>query len=171
MKDKNQDKDSPFGAGILIYEVGRLMRRHFERHARSHGFNTGQWRTLWHLDRNPGISLVRLADILEMQPISLGRVIDRLVELGLVERRAHPTDRRAIQLYLREKAVPLLVHIKNSGMQVNGVALEGLSAAEQAQLKTLLERLKSNLCAGGIEDVGVEEDSSETKKSGKAARR
>jgi len=136
---------TPFVAGLAIYEVSRMIRRQFDRQARSLGFNTGQWRALWHLSRNPGITQATLADILEMQPISLTTVLDKLEKAGLMERRPHPTDGRAIQLFLTDAAKTPLEQLWAIGEGTSDLAMTGVSEAEQQQLLAVLGRMKTNL--------------------------
>ena len=90
--------------GFLISDVSRLMRRRFDERARQLGATRAQWRTLTMLSRNEGLNQGALADLLEVEPITLCRMIDRLEESGLVERRRDPADRRAWQLFLTEKS-------------------------------------------------------------------
>jgi len=88
----------PKSITLEIYEVARAMRLLFDNRARALGFTQGQWSVLAHLSRNEGISQAGLAEIVEMQPISVARVLDRLEGNGLIERRPDPNDRRATQL-------------------------------------------------------------------------
>jgi DNA-binding MarR family transcriptional regulator len=135
----------PFPIGLEIHEISRTLRRLFEALAGRYGFTQEQWRTLWHLSRNEGISQAGLAEILEMQPISLGRLIDRLEAMGLAQRRPHPTDRRAVKLYLTEAAAPRLAEMRAFGIELNEIAASGLSAAEQEMLLSLLRRVRQNV--------------------------
>ena len=92
--------------GFLLHDVARLLRKRFEQRARDLGLTRSQWQTLAYLNRNEGIHQSGLADILEIEPITLVRILDRLEERGLVERRRHPTDRRIWLLYLKDAARP-----------------------------------------------------------------
>src|SRR5437879_5610056 len=98
----------PFPIGLAVGEMSRLLRREVEARTRQFGFTEGQCRTLWHLNRNQGTSQARLAELLEMQPISLVRVLDRLEGMSLIERRPDPRDRRAVRLYLTEAGDQML---------------------------------------------------------------
>ena len=131
--------------GFLLHDAARLMRRDFERRTRAVGLTRAQWQTLFHLHRNEGCNQVTLADLLEVEPITLARVIDRLEASGLVERRADPDDRRARLLFLGERAHPLLEELKALGAQTRETALAGLSEDERNQLWTLLSRMRANL--------------------------
>jgi DNA-binding MarR family transcriptional regulator len=131
--------------GILVHEVARLLRRNYDRRISHLGLTQAQWRTLIYLARNEGASQATLAEILEVRPITLARLIDRLEEAGWVERRRDPDDRRVSRLYLTAKAQPLLVEMERLGAETRKDALVGLSRAEQAQVLDLLNTLKSNL--------------------------
>ncbi|WP_428682288.1 MarR family winged helix-turn-helix transcriptional regulator [Reyranella sp.] len=140
--------------GFLLHDVARLMRKRFEQNARGLGLTRSQCQVLAHLARNEGIQQSGLADILEVEPITLTRLLDRLEEAELVERRAHPTDRRIRQLYLTEKVHPLLADIFTIGAATRSEALEGVAEAEREQLFALLSRMKSNLLAKASAPAG-----------------
>jgi DNA-binding MarR family transcriptional regulator len=133
--------------GFLLHDVARLMRKRFEQNARGLGLTRSQCQVLAHLARNEGIQQSGLADILEVEPITLTRILDRLEEGGLVERRAHPTDRRIRQLYLTDKAHPLLADIFTIGAATRGEALEGVAEEDRDRLFALLSSMKANLLA------------------------
>src|SRR4029077_17128249 len=94
--------------GFLLHDVARLMRKRFEQNARGLGLTRSQCSVLAHLARHEGNQQSGLPDILDVQPITLTRILDRLEEAELVERRAHPKDRRIRLLHLTPKAHPLL---------------------------------------------------------------
>src|ERR1700682_4476333 len=81
--------------GFLLHEVARLLRRRFEQNARDFGLTRSQWQVLASLANNEGINKSGLADLLEIEPITLGRIVDRLQARGLIERHPDPSDRRA----------------------------------------------------------------------------
>ena len=128
--------------GFLIYEVLRLMRRNISRRMR---LTQAQWRALAFLGRNEGINQAGLADILEIRPITMARLIDRLEADGWVERRRDPADRRAVRLYLTLKAGPLLEEMYVLANQTREQALAGLSTADRNQLIDILSTMKTNL--------------------------
>src|SRR4051794_38896269 len=97
--------------GFLVSDVARMLRENFRATAPEFGLTLAQARVLVHLSRNEGISQVALSSLLEIQPITLLRQIDRLEKAGLIERRAHPSDRRAQQLFLTPLSQPLLQRI------------------------------------------------------------
>src|SRR5258706_1021756 len=82
--------------GFLLHEVARLLRRRFEQNARGSGLTRSQWQVLAYLALNEGINQSGLADLLEIEPITLGRIVDKLQILGLIERRPDPSDRRGL---------------------------------------------------------------------------
>jgi len=131
--------------GFLLHDVARLMRKRFEQNARGLGLTRSQCQVLAHLARNEGIQQSGLADILEVEPITLTRLLDRLEEAGFVERRAHATDRRIRQLYLTDKAHPLLDDIFTIGAATRGEALEGVAEEDRDRLFALLSSMKANL--------------------------
>ena len=131
--------------GFLLNDAARLMRKDFERRARSLGLTRAQWQTLFHLARNEGCNQATLADLLEVEPITLARTIDRLELSGLVERRADPSDRRARLLFLGERAHPLLEQLRALGAETREIALAGISDDERTLLMTLLTKMRANL--------------------------
>lgn len=140
--------------GFLLHDVARLMRKRFEQNARGLGLTRSQCQVLAHLERNEGIQQGGLADILEVEPITLTRILDRLEGAGLVERRGHPTDRRIRLLHLTEKAHPLLGDIFTIGAATRSEALEGVEEAERDRLFAILSAMKSNLLAKSAGDGG-----------------
>jgi len=116
--------------GFLLHDVARLMRKRFEQNARGLGLTRSQCQVLAHLARQEGIQQSGLAEILEVEPITLTRILDRLEAGRLVERRPHPTDRRIRQLYLTAEAHPLLGEIFAIGAATRGEALNGVPETE-----------------------------------------
>jgi DNA-binding MarR family transcriptional regulator len=131
--------------GFLLNDAARLMRKDFERRTRSLGLTRAQWQTLFHLARNEGCNQATLADLLEVEPITLARTIDRLELSGLVERRADPSDRRARLLFLGERAHPLLEELRALGAETREIALARISDDERTLLMTLLTKMRANL--------------------------
>jgi DNA-binding MarR family transcriptional regulator len=130
---------------FLLPDVARLLRRAFDERARSIGVTRPQWRVLITLDRNESINQGGLADLLEVEPITLCRMVDRLQEAGLVERRPSPADRRVWQLFLTDKSRPLLKQLRGVATELLEEAMAGISQAEQDQLDATLERVRANL--------------------------
>ncbi|MBU6165859.1 MAG: MarR family transcriptional regulator [Alphaproteobacteria bacterium] len=135
--------------GILVSDAARLLRRRFDARARAIGVSRAQWQVLIALARVEGSSQAALADRLEVETITVGRMVDRLEDAGLVERRPDPADRRAWQLYLRPRAHDLLNDLAPVADAVRAEMLAGLAEAEQAELHRLLGRLRANLLREG----------------------
>jgi MarR family transcriptional regulator, transcriptional regulator for hemolysin len=131
--------------GFLLHDVARLMRKRFEQNARELGLTRSQCQVLAHLARHQGIQQGGLAEILEVEPITLTRLLDRLEGLDLVERRAHASDRRIRLLYLTPRAHPLLNDIFTIGAATRAEALEGVPEAERERLFAILSAMKANL--------------------------
>jgi MarR family transcriptional regulator for hemolysin len=131
--------------GFLLYDAARLLRRDFDRRARSLGLTRAQWSVLAHLKRNEGSKQAAVADTLELEPITLVRLLDRLEAAGWVERRPDPGDRRARQLYLTEKARPVLDQLMALASETRAVALAGFSEPEREILIEALTKVRANL--------------------------
>ncbi|HEY0124795.1 MAG TPA: MarR family transcriptional regulator [Rhizobium sp.] len=131
--------------GFLLHDVARLLRKRFEQRAKDLGLTRSQWQTLAYLSNNEGIHQAGLAEMLEIEPITLVRILDKLAERGLVERRQHPNDRRSWMLYMRDEARPLLDTMRNVGDQTRREALQGVPFEEHERLYQLLTLMKSNL--------------------------
>lgn len=133
--------------GFLLQDVARLMRREFNRRVTELELTQAQWRALSILGRNPGMHQCDLADTLEMQPISVGRLLDRLQSAGWVDRKADPKDRRATQLYLTDRAEPILTKLRKHGADTRAAALVGVTEKEQQQLFDILTRMRATLAS------------------------
>ncbi|MGE3991551.1 MarR family winged helix-turn-helix transcriptional regulator [Pseudorhodoplanes sp.] len=131
--------------GFLLHDVARLMRTRFEQNARELGLTRSQWQVLAYLSFNEGIQQGALAELLEIESITLTRMLDKLEALGLVERRQHLRDRRAWQLYLTAKVGPLLQEMKRVGALTRQEALKGISQGDCDRLIRLLIEMKGNL--------------------------
>lgn len=131
--------------GFLLNDSARLFRRAFNARTRDSGITALQWRLITYLKRHEGIRQGPLAELLEVEPITLSRMVDRLVEAGLVERRADPTDRRAWRLYLAPRAADLLDGMREIAQSLTDEATEGLSTGERELLIALVERVRANL--------------------------
>ena len=134
---------------FLAGDIGRLFRKRFEASAPDRatvGLLTGpQMRLLATISRNPGASQIVLANLLDVEPITAARMLDRLQQAGLVERRPDPADRRAWRLHLTPRAEPLLIAARVKIDRMVDVALDGFSTAERRTLESLLTRLRENL--------------------------
>ena len=143
--------------GFLLHDVARLLRKRFEQRARGLGLTRAQWQVLLYLATQEGIHQGGLADLLDMEPITLVRILDKLEVRGLIERRRHATDRRIWLLYLREAAHPLLKTLRSVGDATRTEALSDLSADAQKQLFESLSLMKTNLVAACTLPVEHEE--------------
>jgi DNA-binding MarR family transcriptional regulator len=141
--------DSEQPLGFLLFEVLRLLRRNFGRRVK---LTQVQWRAMAFLSLNEGINQAGLADLLEVRPITLARLIDRMEESGLVERRRDSGDRRAVRLYLSRKAVPVMESMKIQNAETLKQALAGVSTAARTQLIETLITIKTNLLAAEPEE-------------------
>jgi len=140
-------KKPPPTVGFLLHDVARLLRKRFEQNARDTGLTRSQWQVLAYLDRNAGIQQGALAELIDVEPITIGRIVDKLQGCGLVERRPHPTDRRIWQLHLTEKAGPMLAEMREFGEVTRAEAFGDIPEAERERLLDLLETMKTNLVA------------------------
>ncbi|MEP9366690.1 MarR family transcriptional regulator [Xanthobacter sp. VNH20] len=131
--------------GFLLHDVARLLRKRFEQRARCSGLTRSHWQTLAYLKRNEGIHQGGLADLLEIEPITLVRILDKLEQRGLIERRRHPTDRRIWLLYLRADAGPLLAEMQKIGEATREEALAGIPDEDRARVMQVLAVMKTNL--------------------------
>jgi DNA-binding MarR family transcriptional regulator len=133
--------------GFLIKDVSRLSGLNFERHSVELNLSITQCKVLAHLQRNKGVTQVQLAELSEIDPMTLVRVIDRMEAEQWVSREPHPTDRRARCLVLKPAATPILQQMWRLADRARAEALAGFSADEKAQLMNLLERAHANLSA------------------------
>jgi len=133
--------------GFVLSDVARLLRKRFEQQARAAklGLTRAQSSVLVHLARQEGIKQAALAQILEIEPITLARLLDRLQAASLIERRADPKDRRARLLYLTEQAYPLLDRIFALAAEGREGALAGIAERERTLLLEMLLTMRSNL--------------------------
>ena len=129
-----------------LVESSRLLRNYIEHRAKSRGTTRAQWIVLFRLRQQEGLSQVDLAEVLELQPISLVRLLDRLVEHGLLERRHDPKDRRANRLFLTAGGRQLVDDLDSLRDSIATDVLQDIPSAEiEASLKTLMdvkERIK-----------------------------
>jgi MarR family transcriptional regulator for hemolysin len=132
---------------FTIMDVARMLRTYADQLARQFSISRAQWGVLVRLDRSEGLKQSALAEILDLQPISLTRLLDRLAENGLIERRADPNDRRANRLFLTPAAHPLLEQLAEIGKDMMTTVLEGLEPTSNERLLHDLGLVKDNLRA------------------------
>jgi MarR family transcriptional regulator for hemolysin len=128
-----------------ISDVARLLRTYADQRAREFGTTRAQWAVLARLERSEGLKQCELADTLDLQPITLTRLIDRLCDSGLIERRSDPDDRRAKRLYLTPAARPVLDGLARLGKDMMATVLAGIEPTAVEQLLAHLLILKTNL--------------------------
>ena len=134
----------------MLWEIGETataLRRAFDRRAASLGVTRAQWRVLARLSRMPGLRQVELADQLDMEAITLCRIVDRLAEAGLVERQADPADRRAWRLVLTANAKPLIKKLRALADDLAEEAFEGLDPARRDAVRATLAAMRDNVAA------------------------
>ena len=154
MPDDAQAKPEPLAhtLGFLLHDAARLLRKRFDQKAKGLGLTRAQWQVLAHVARNEGLHQGALAEILELEPITLVRLIDRLEAAGMVERRAHATDRRLKLLHLTDKARPVLETMRALGATVREEALAGLAPALRGQLTAALLAMRANLTRVAVDE-------------------
>jgi len=145
--------------GALIHDIGRLMRRNFERRARQTGlpFTRHQARVLLSIARHEGESQAAVAAMLDIEPIALVRMLDRLHEEGLVQRRLHPTDRRVRTLWLMPAGWAAVDRILEINAEVRDEACAGMSPAAREAVLAALRRIKVNLAVAEDGSAGSAE--------------
>ena len=141
-----EDKDEANEA-LLMYEIARTMRIQFDRKAHHLGLTRSQWQVLSILRRYPGIHQTNIADRMEIKPITLVRLLDRMEKAGWIERRPDPADRRANQLHLTEKVKTIVGEMRTIVTDIRQGALAGFNDQEHKALVSYLHRIKSNLGA------------------------
>jgi DNA-binding MarR family transcriptional regulator len=131
-----------------IGETAHALRKAFDRLAVGLGVTRAQWKVLFKLTRRPGLKQVELADMLDLEPITLCRIVDRLEEAGLVERARDPEDRRAWKLHVTAQAKPLVDKLQAVGAELVGHAFSGIDPEEIEITRKVLARVREN--AGSI---------------------
>jgi MarR family transcriptional regulator for hemolysin len=130
---------------FLIYDVAQLLRRHADKRARTLGMTRAQWAVLARLQREPGITQSRLAAQTDVEPITIGRLVDRLEANGLIERRPDPHDRRIWRLWLTPKSAPILKQLAAFRRELHDEMAEGLGGRDLDTLVACLQRMRCNL--------------------------
>jgi MarR family transcriptional regulator for hemolysin len=130
---------------FAVFETQRLLRLYADKLAREYGLTRAQWAVLAKLERSQGQKQAELADVMEMAPISLTRLIDKLCQCGLVERRSDDSDRRVNRLYLTAKAQPMLLKLTALRNEITETALAGLAPDDIRRLVGQLETVKDNV--------------------------
>jgi MarR family transcriptional regulator for hemolysin len=134
--------------GFLVHDSARLLRKRFEVKGAAFGLSAAQWRLLVRLVKEEGVAQARLAELLEIEPISVSRLLDRMEEGGWVERRPDASDRRVRMIFPTDKSREAFAAIKSVAGEVYDVALAGLSADERQTLVKALNTMITNLSDG-----------------------
>ena len=134
-----------FAFATAVHEFARSFRRAYDRRARALGYTQAQWRVLFALSKAQGSSQAALADKLEMQPIAVARILERMEGAGLVERQPDPDDRRAVKLTLTAAAGPIIKVLHAIAEEVLGLARDGVSAEKEAEMAAALQFMRANL--------------------------
>src|SRR5947209_4157996 len=130
---------------FTLSELARLVRAYADKQAARYGITRAQWAVLAKVERAEGMKQSELAEQMEMQPITLTRLIDRLCENGWIERRGDESDRRVNRLYLRKAARPPLGKLSGLRSELTATALEGINPTDAHRLLAQLERIKENV--------------------------
>ncbi|MGB3446679.1 MAG: MarR family winged helix-turn-helix transcriptional regulator [Xanthobacteraceae bacterium] len=140
-------RSGPIDADFLfaLFEVQRLLRLYADKQASQYGLTRTQWAVLAKVNRTEGLKQAEIAEMLEIQPITLTRLIDKLCESGLLERRNDAADRRINRLYLTKAARPLMAKLATLRSEVVATACTGFSHAEVHRLVEQLETIKDNV--------------------------
>ena len=141
MRPRNPRREFAF----LVNDVARLMRTYADQRARQFDMTRAQWAVLARLEHHEGLKQSELAEMLDLQPITLTRLVDRLSASGLIERRADPNDRRAKRLYLTPAARPLMDRLAQLGADMMATVLDGFSLATVERMTLELSLAKENL--------------------------
>jgi DNA-binding MarR family transcriptional regulator len=131
--------------GFLLNDVARLLRNAYDRRVRGLGLTRSQWWVLNQLFRNPGLNQAELAEILEIERPTLGRLLDRLEAKGWVRREHDARDRRAWRVHLTEAVEPAMRTLRKVAAELMRDALAGLSAAQRERFVDTLLAIKANL--------------------------
>lgn len=130
---------------FLLHDIARILRVAGDRRARAHGMTRAQWVILWQLERQPGLSQKELSEIMEVEPITVARLVDRLGARGMVERRDDPSDRRIWRLHLLPPAFPVLDHMRGERDEVSAILVAGLSPQSVENVRESLIAMKANI--------------------------
>lgn len=130
---------------FTLNDVARLLRTYANQRAAEYGITRAQWAVMARLDRCEGLKQTELAELLDLQPITLTRLLDRLSGSGLIERRGDPEDRRAKRLFLTAAARPLLEHLDRQAEELMATALAGIDPASIKLMQAHLTTVKGNL--------------------------
>lgn len=151
-------KTEDISFGYLLNDITLLFRKHFDRRAVKFGLTRAQWRATKVLYHREGLRQTELAEFLEMEPIAVGRVIDRLQAAGFVERRPDPKDRRAWRLYTTAQASGVIDDMERIARDLRRECTTGITYEELSQAMEVMTRLKENLQSLDASETPSEQD-------------
>ena len=154
MEEENLDRNF----GFLTLDVARLMQIDFDRRVSALGITRAQWRVLLWVYRTPGVTQSELAETLEVQKASLGRMLDRLTDKDWIERRADKNDRRIRRVHLSKEVEPLIITMRTIARELRATAMDGIPEKEREKFVDTLLQVKSNLItfqATGLNRLGI----------------
>lgn len=137
--------DLRHGFGFLMHDTTRLMNRYYDRRVRIYGITRTQWTLLTYLSRYEGVSQTKLAEYMDLAPMTLTRQIDKLEREGLLDRRQDPQDRRTNLIFLTEKSQPLMNHMHEIAVEAKEAALKNFNEDEREILRDYLVRMRENM--------------------------
>lgn len=131
--------------GTLVHEVAHLLRTHIDRRVEPYNLTRAKWLALGVLDRRDGITQTELADYLELDKSTIGRLLDRLEERGFIRRAKDPNDKRVFRIFIAKTAYPVLTELEQVADVVRAQALSNISEEDIEKLLALLGQVKKNL--------------------------
>lgn len=143
-----QREDLSRNFGFILHDVARLLRATYDRRMKALGLTRSQWWVLTHLYRNDGVTQTELADMLEIEKPTLGRLLDRLESNGWIRREEHTDDRRAKRVFLTDEVEPAMKAMREAAAELRRDALAGLSREQQTKFVDTLLAVKANLGGG-----------------------
>jgi DNA-binding MarR family transcriptional regulator len=133
-----------------IGETAHVLRKAFDRRAVGLGVTRAQWKVLFRLHRQPGLRQIDLADMLDIEPITLSRIVDKLEEAELVERRPDPADRRAWRLHVTAKSQPLIAKLRAIADDMIADAFAGIDPKDIEITRRVLSQARENACRTNV---------------------
>ena len=146
---------------LEIGETAHALRKSFDRRASAMGATRAQWKVLFKLSRKPGLRKVELAEMLDVEPITLCRIIDRLEESGLVERSKDPDDRRAWLLHVTAQAQPVIENLRALAAELAGEAFAGIDPRDVETTRQVLARVRENVGRNAATNRAVNHESND----------
>lgn len=139
--------DLRYGFAFLMHDTTRLMNRYYDRRVKIHGITRTQWTLLTYLSRYEGVSQTKLAEYMDLAPMTLTRQIDKLEQDGLLDRRQDSRDRRTNLIFLTEKSQPLMKNMHKIAVEAKEAGLRDFSEQEREQFREYLVRMRRNMAS------------------------